>query len=168
MGLNPISVIVAGTRDFIDKKYLWGVLDRYLREHDPKTITILDGKSRGPDSFGGEYGEAKGLRVLPFPADWDKHGKGAGFIRNEEMAKAGTHLIAFWDGKSSGTKDMIERAQNHGLRVIVIFVKPEQCDYTWRERKAAYPQRRENNVQTGGNPVYTRDRRGNPPWKPKH
>ena len=76
MDQKPISVIVAGTRDFIDKQYLWSVLDRYLSKRDPKTVTILDGKARGPDTFGGEYGEAKGMRVLPYPADWDKHGKG--------------------------------------------------------------------------------------------
>ena len=166
MDQKPISVIVAGTRDFIDKQYLWSVLDRYLSKRDPKTVTILDGKARGPDTFGGEYGEAKGMRVLPYPADWDKHGKSAGFIRNEEMAKAGTHLIAFWDGVSTGTKDMIDRAMAHGLTILVIKIKPEQIDSSWRDKKAAY-RRNSGNVSRESNRIYTGDRRAPRPWDTK-
>jgi len=165
MEQKPITVIVAGTRDFIDKEYLFKVLDRYLGKRNPKTITILDGKARGPDRFGGEYGEAKGIRVLPYPADWDKHGKAAGFIRNEEMACAGSHLIAFWDGVSNGTKDMIERATAHGLMVVVIKIKPEQIDSSWKER---YKTRGEqNNVQRKSNQVYARSNRNARPWDAK-
>ena len=168
MEIKPIKLIVAGTRDFIDKEYLWKVLDRYLSQRDPSTVTILDGKARGPDRFGGEYGEAKGMRVLPFPADWDKHGNAAGFIRNEEMAQAGTHLIAFWDGQSRGTKDMIERAQEHGLTIIVISIRPEQIDSSWRERSKNFNSRSNQNVQTSRNRVYPQSRRPDPPWKSKH
>lgn len=55
-----------------------------------------------------------------FKADWDKHGKAAGFKRNTEMAKYADALIAFWDGKSKGTKHMIDTAKSHNLKVRVI------------------------------------------------
>jgi hypothetical protein len=55
-----------------------------------------------------------------FPANWDRHGKAAGGIRNTAMANYGTHLIAFWDGESPGTRDMIAKAKRAGLKVLVI------------------------------------------------
>ena len=57
---------------------------------------------------------------LLYPADWERHGRAAGPIRNEEMAEVSDALIAFWDGKSRGTKSMIEIARRKGLQVAVV------------------------------------------------
>lgn len=54
-----------------------------------------------------------------FPADWDRYGKAAGYLRNTEMAKNADALVAFWDGMSLGTRHMIETAKAHGLKVRV-------------------------------------------------
>ena len=55
-----------------------------------------------------------------FPADWKKYGKSAGYVRNSEMAEVAESLIAFWDGKSRGTKNMIDIAKNKGLKVRIV------------------------------------------------
>jgi hypothetical protein len=55
-----------------------------------------------------------------FPADWDFFGKRAGMLRNVKMAESATHLIAFWDGISNGTKNMIDEAKKRNLMVRVI------------------------------------------------
>ena len=55
--------------------------------------------------------KSKVIKIKYFPADWNTYGKSAGFVRNIEMAENATALIAFWDGKSSGTKHMIETAK---------------------------------------------------------
>ena len=58
-----------------------------------------------------------------FPADWDKYGKGAGYIRNQEMAKYSEldgALIAFHNGKSKGTKSMIALAKKYNLLVRIV------------------------------------------------
>ena len=57
---------------------------------------------------------------LLHPADWNRLGRAAGPIRNEEMAEVSDALIAFWDGKSRGTKSMIEIARRKGLQVAVV------------------------------------------------
>ena len=54
------------------------------------------------------------------PADWDQYGRSAGMIRNREMAKAADSLIAFWDGKSKGTANMIQTSEKMGLAVKVV------------------------------------------------
>lgn len=60
------------------------------------------------------------LGVLSCPADWDKHGKSAGYKRNEEMARNADALIAFWDGKSKGTKHMIDIARECNLPARIV------------------------------------------------
>ena len=54
-----------------------------------------------------------------FPADWDKYGKRAGYLRNVQMAEYADALLAFWDGESRGTKNMIDEALSRGLKVGV-------------------------------------------------
>lgn len=113
-------IICAGSRDFDDVEYIYKVLDYYLKNLPKHDTEVFDGKAKGPDTIGGLYAKENGYGVREFPANWDEFGKGAGYIRNEEMAKNATHLIAFWDGVSRGTKDMIDRALKHRLRVVII------------------------------------------------
>lgn len=61
--------------------------------------------------------------VEKYPANWDKYGKSAGYIRNEEMAKVADSLLAIWDGKSRGTKHMIDIATKKGLTVFIYKVE---------------------------------------------
>jgi len=58
--------------------------------------------------------------VQEFPAEWEEYGKKAGYYRNKKMAEYATHCIAFWDGKSAGTKMMIDLANEHGLNTRVV------------------------------------------------
>jgi hypothetical protein len=81
------------------------------------------GCARGVDQLGEVFAELNSLKCHKFPADWDTHGKAGGHIRNRYMgdfAKEGEgRLLAIWDGKSRGTKGMIEYAQQIGLQGFV-------------------------------------------------
>ncbi|MCO6500258.1 MAG: DUF2493 domain-containing protein [Vicingus serpentipes] len=119
-----MKVIIAGGRDFND----WGYLRRACMDtlkHAISTmeyeIVVISGKARGADTLGEKFAESQDMRVLSFPANWETHGKKAGFIRNEQMAEEGDMLIAFWDGKSKGTKHMIDLALKHELETHVYF-----------------------------------------------
>lgn len=111
-------VIVAGSRDFTNYDGLSASLD-YLLKNINDEIVIVCGMARGADRLGEKYAKEHGYKVLYFPADWDIDGKSAGFIRNVKMAENADALVAFWDGKSVGTKHMIETAQNKGLAVRI-------------------------------------------------
>ena len=111
-------VIVAGGRDFNDYELLRSKLDYYLSNLDD--ISIVSGGARGADRLGENYAIEKGLKLVMFPADWINEGKQAGYLRNERMAEYATHLIAFWDGKSRGTLDMINKAKQKGLKIRII------------------------------------------------
>jgi len=74
----------------------------------------------GADWIGESWARFWDLPIKTFPADWKTHGRAAGPIRNSQMADYADTLIAFWDGKSRGTKSMIDLAEEHKLTVHVI------------------------------------------------
>lgn len=112
-------VIVAGSRKWVNNEIVEAYLKPYLDQFEK--ATIISGMAMGPDRFAYDYALKNDIDVEEFPADWDTHGRSAGYIRNTEMAVAGTHLIAFWDGESKGTKNMIDIATKKGLDVTVVL-----------------------------------------------
>ncbi len=115
-----MKIIIAGGRTFDDYDLLCQICDKTLSLQSE--IEIVSGTANGADKLGEKYASEKGYPIKQFPADWDKYGKSAGYKRNEEMAKYADALIAFWDGKSRGTKHMINLAKRYELKVkIVIF-----------------------------------------------
>ena len=119
--MEDYKVIIAGGRDFDDYDLLKEKGD-YLLSLKSKThkIVIVSGHARGADTMGERYAQERGFACELHPADWKKHGKAAGPIRNAEMAEVSNALIAFWDGESRGTKSMIDLAKKKGLTVSVI------------------------------------------------
>jgi len=113
-----IKVIIAGGRDFLDLELVKATCEHMLQNH--KDIEIVSGTCRGADLTGEDYANLKGYPIAKFPADWEKHNKAAGHIRNEQMANYADALIAFWDGKSRGTNNMIEQAKKKGLKVKIV------------------------------------------------
>lgn len=119
---NRYRLIIAGGRDFKDKQRLYQETDEFIDTFDKyKQTEIVSGMARGADSIAIEYAKDKKLDLHEMPADWDGLGNSAGYRRNEEMADYADALIAFWDGKSKGTKHMIDIACKKGLNVKIIY-----------------------------------------------
>jgi len=114
-----IKVIIAGGRDFDDFNKLCKVCDEFLQNHS--NIEIVSGAYKGADLLGERYAAERNYPIKQFPADWKRYRKSAGHKRNAEMAAYADVLIAFWDGKSKGTKHMIELATQTGLKVNVFY-----------------------------------------------
>ena len=119
---RPIyKIIIAGGRDFMDYNLLKEKVNKILQEKKvTHKIVIISGCARGADTLGLRYASENALDVEEYPADWDKYGKKAGYVRNVEMAENADALIAFWDGKSKGTKHMIDIATERNLPIRVI------------------------------------------------
>ena len=119
--MENFKVIIAGSRGFSNYKLLKEKCNEYLREKRKEyNIIIISGGARGADTLGEKYAQDEGFSLEVFSANWNKFGKSAGFIRNEQMAEIADALIAFWDGKSHGTKHMIEIMENKKLLVRVV------------------------------------------------
>lgn len=112
------KVIIAGTRTLnnyeLVKKYTDFKLSNIKEE-----IEIVSGGANGADALGEKYAKEKGYKIKIFNADWNTYGKSAGPRRNKQMAEYADALIAFWDGKSRGTKNMIDEATQRNLKVAV-------------------------------------------------
>ncbi len=112
-----MKVIIAGSRGFNDYETLCRICDHMLQNQ--KEVEIVSGTARGADKLGERYAKDRGYQVRLFPADWDKYGNAAGYIRNAEMAGYADALIVFWNGVSKGTKHMIDLAKKHGLKIKI-------------------------------------------------
>ncbi|KKL53532.1 hypothetical protein LCGC14_2274470 [marine sediment metagenome] len=134
-----MKVIIAGSRTILDYQLVSAVISNTLSKHNIQITEVVSGCAGGVDSLGEQWALANGIKVEPFPADWDdltvpnalirtnKYGKEynarAGFQRNEAMAQYADVLIAIWDGESRGTKHMRDVAKDKNLAVYVYIIK---------------------------------------------
>lgn len=116
-----MKLIIAGSRNFTDYGFLCKQVDWYIQDKD--ITAIISGGANGADSLGEKYSKEKNIPFELFAAEWDKYGKSAGYIRNQDMAENGDYLIVFWDGISKGTKNMIDIAQKSDTIKEVVVCK---------------------------------------------
>ena len=141
-----MRIIIAGGRDFnnynlLEKSCLSIIKQLNKEEYNTNNIKIISGRAKGADQLGEEFGKAHKFNIEYFPADWNnleaepclvrtnqygEYNVVAGMNRNRERAKYTSEdpeigiLIAFWDKKSKGTKNMIKLAKEYGLKVFVV------------------------------------------------
>lgn len=120
-----VRVIIAGSRNFNDQDLFDNSIHDILIKYETDELEIVSGGCSGADIMGEEYAEEWDIKCAVFPADWNKYGKAAGPIRNEQMARYAAEadygmLIAFPVGESRGTRNMIKLAKQYGLEVNVI------------------------------------------------
>jgi len=84
---------------------------------------ILSGQAQGVDLLGEKWATEHGIPLEYYPADWNKYGKQAGYIRNKEMVEHAEALIAVWDGESKGTKMTIDLARKKNLETFIVIVR---------------------------------------------
>ena len=106
-------VLVCGSRDFTDYKVLavcmWSLM--------PKPTLIIHGNMRGVDKLAEQWAKVANIRTMAYPADWGKHGRAAGPIRNALMLQESKpHLVVAFPG-GRGTASMIALAEKAGVPV---------------------------------------------------
>lgn len=111
-----MKTVVCGGRDYVLSVDGLFHLD-LIRLHLPITELVC-GKARGIDTSARRWAEFNGIPIKDFPADWDRHGKAAGYIRNAEMAEYADAVVALPGGR--GTDNMVQQAIEKGLRVVDI------------------------------------------------
>ncbi len=121
-----MKVIIAGSRSITDYDFVC----RVIEESCFKITEVISGTARGVDQLGERWAKENGIPVAKFPADWDKNGKAAGYIRNTDMGSYGDGLIAVWDGKSKGTGHMVDIMGKLGKEIFVR--KPNKWEREWR------------------------------------
>ena len=111
-----MKIVIAGNRSFHD----YQLLCQTLAPDKSRITQVLTGGARGADQLGYRWAWKHAIKHQLFRADWERFGKSAGVRRNFQMAQAGDLLLAFWDGRSAGTRHMISCMQQLGKPVVVI------------------------------------------------
>lgn len=118
MEIQPNEVILAivGGRGFND----YALMERSLDDIQGRVRKVVSGDSKGADLLGRRWARERDIEYKAFLPDWGNHGKAAGPIRNELIIKEATHVVAFWDGESRGTKSSIDLARKYRRRLRII------------------------------------------------
>lgn len=113
-----MKVLVCGGRNFNDPMLFGSWMGGVMNKHE--VTQIIHGGAKGADFMAGKFAEWKGIPVRVFPADWKKHGKAAGPIRNKQMLEEGGPdlVLAFPGGR--GTQNMVEQARASGVEVFEV------------------------------------------------
>ncbi len=110
----PYTVIVCGGRDYANRDSVFTVLDSI---HNCTRIDLLiHGGAKGADTLAGDWAHSRSVRLIVFAADWHKHGRAAGPMRNQKMAETGANLLVAFSG-GAGTADMVRKATAAGIMV---------------------------------------------------
>lgn len=95
-----------------------------LEKYIPEGITeIVSGGAKGIDSCARAYAYANHIKLTEFFPEYQKYGKGAPLRRNLQIIDYADAVLAFWDGKSKGTKYVIEQCQKRNKKVTVFIKK---------------------------------------------
>lgn len=113
---SNMRLAVVGSRTFSDTKLAHKILDEY------KSLIsqIVSGGAAGADTIGEKWAKSNNISTNIIYPEWDKYGKRAGYIRNMLIVDASDAILAFWDGKSKGTKHTIDYAMKLGKAVRII------------------------------------------------
>ena len=119
-----MRTIIAGSRTIFD----YNVIQQAIQQSGFDITQIVSGMAKGVDSLAVDYAKNNGISLASFPAKWIVDGvyrPQAGYLRNLEMSEHADALIAIWDGKSPGTKHMVDIAIKRGLAVYVFRLDQE-------------------------------------------
>jgi hypothetical protein len=114
---KPLRVLVCGGRNYDDACQM-SICLAAIHKHGAGISEVIHGAARGADTLAGEWAKARGIPVLVYPADWEKHGRAAGPRRNEQMLREGKPdlVVAFPGGR--GTAHMVRIAKEAGVKVL--------------------------------------------------
>ena len=121
-----MKVIIAGSRDIED----YDLVCYAVATSKLDITTVISGTANGVDKLGERYATEHGIPIERYPADWQKHGKSAGYKRNQKMAEIADALIAVYDGVSRGTLHMVNIARDKKLKVFLMLTNRKySCNY---------------------------------------
>ena len=127
MTAKLMTVLVCGGRDYTDRERLY----RLLSFNRTKIAMIVHGAAKGADTLADDWARANSVPCMRVPAEWEKFGKKAGFMRNEKMLSLGHPdlVVAFPGG--AGTAMMVRLARNAGIRVLEVDKPEPQPELPW-------------------------------------
>jgi len=107
-----MTLAIIGSRDCLAVD-----IGKYL---DEMPDAIVSGGAKGADTYAREFAIKKGIRLIEHLPDYGKYGRAAPLVRNRLIIDDCDKVLAFWDGKSRGTKQTLDYAESKGKPVKII------------------------------------------------
>ncbi len=121
-----MKLAIIGSRTFDDWNRMDDTIWQWFRSSEASEQVIftevISGGAKGADSLAAQWAREQGVKLTEFKPDWDKHGKRAGFIRNEDIVAAADMVLCFWDGVSRGTGNSLSIAKRLRKPTLIIYV----------------------------------------------
>jgi hypothetical protein len=111
-----LKTIIAGSRDITDIN----IVVKAVADSGFQITEVVSGTARGVDRLGEEWATLQKVPIKRFPADWNKHGKSAGYLRNKEMAEYADQAIVVILNGSKGSTHMANLAKSNNLPTFVV------------------------------------------------
>ena len=115
-----MNLAIIGSRGFHDYEFLKKEVNQFLEENNFVLDNIVSGGAKGADRMAEIYALEYDINMIVYIADWDLHGKSAGYKRNVQIIDNSDAVIAFWDGSSKGTLHSINLAKEKNKQLKVI------------------------------------------------
>jgi hypothetical protein len=121
---NRVNIAVVGSRTYKNEDYILNnILETLKKENlSIENIVVFSGGAKGVDTIAAESMKAMGAKVNEIIPNWKKYRKAAGIVRNKELVGNADIVIAFWDGRSRGTKNSINLAKKYKRKLYVFEV----------------------------------------------
>ena len=109
-------LLVSGSREWDQEHVLQMMIAQFWVRYGDDLIVVHGDCPRGADRMAREFCERHGIKQEKYPADWNRHGKAAGHIRNKVMVDTKPDFAVFFiRGESRGTKNCLEHVKKAGI-----------------------------------------------------
>lgn len=120
-----MRLAIIGSRGFEDYDLLRSTMSEWF-DPDGGGLSyaiqeVISGGANGADKLGARFARDNNIPLTELLPDWDKYGKRAGFIRNEDIVKSADFVLAFWDGVSRGTGHSLSIAKRLKKPTLIIY-----------------------------------------------
>ena len=119
---NKVKIAIIGSREFFDYDLLEDKINKLIKDYSWSIEEIVSGGAIGCDTLAKQFAEQNKISIKEFKPDYNL-GRHAPLLRNDEIVAYSDIIVAFWDGESTGTKYVINKAYKENKEVIVNMYK---------------------------------------------
>lgn len=115
-----MNIAIVGGRDFVDYELLKNELVKFIDENEISPDAIFSGGAKGADSLAEKFAAENGFEMVVYKPEYEKFGRDACHARNTQIVEHSDVVFTFWDGKSKGTLDSINKAKKLEKRLFIV------------------------------------------------